>query len=74
MLYVCSVPAQGAAAPVIVPGCTGTVLGVTATRLLVEVPQPFAAVTVMFPAAVPTIAGIEAVVEVPFQPAGSVQL
>lgn len=60
-LYVWDVPTQGFALPVIVLGCAGTLVGVTA-RVLTGPTQGFEGVTVMFPEPDPTVTVIELVV------------
>lgn len=56
------------------PGGGGDVPGVTLRVLTADVPQLFTAATVIAPEALPTVALMEAVEEVPPQPAGRVQL
>lgn len=66
--YVCDPFTHGLAAPLMAPGAPGDGVGTTANVLAADVPQPFVAVTLMFPDAVPTVVLIEAVVDVPLQP------
>jgi hypothetical protein len=61
--------------PVIVPGCAGNVQAiVTASVLVGPAPQVLFALTVILPPAVPAVAVIEVVVDVPDQPEGKVQV
>ena len=69
-----AVPEHGLALPVIVPGCAGVGDGVVASVRAVEVPQVFVAVTLTLPAVALGVAEIVVVVDVPVQPAGSVQV
>ena len=49
-------------------------MGATASVAAALVPHPFVAVTVMLPDAIPTVALMLAVVDVPAQPAGNVHV
>ncbi len=62
--------------PVIVDGCIGTVIVVTAKLLAVPLPQVLLGVTVMSPAVVPAVTVIVFVVcpAVMLQPEGTVQV
>ena len=60
--------------PVIVPGCTGTLLTVSASEVVAEVPQPFCAATVMLPLFAPMVTVIVVSVELPVVPLGNVQM
>ena len=67
-------PAQTEAGPVIGPGCAGTVLTVTGSVCAAEEPQILFAVTCIVPPALPAVAMIVLVVDVPLQPAGNVHV
>ena len=75
MLYVVEIPEHGVAEPVIVPGCAGVAVGVTAAKVAAEdVPQVPVAVTLTLPAVALGVAEILFVVDVPVQPPGKVQV
>lgn len=59
---------------VIVPGCAGVAIGVTASVRGVPVPHALLAVTVMAPEAAVGIAVSDGVVEVPVHPVGGVHM
>ena len=73
MLYVPAPPEQVVVLPLMAPGCDGIFSTVTANTLAVDAPQVLFAVTEMFPL-VPAVAVIEALVDVPVQPLGSVHV
>ena len=74
MLYVVEIPEQGVADPVIVPGCAGVAVGVTAKVAAEDVPQVPVAVTLTLPAVALGVAEILVVVDVPVQPPGKVHV
>ena len=75
MEYVCATPLHTVLSPAIAPGAGGAEPAVTARTLAVETwPQAFVAVTAMLPLPVAVVAVIEAVVDDPVQPVGSVQV
>ena len=59
--------------PVIVPGCVGVELMVTANVLILLVPHELFAYTTIDPPEVPEVTVILVEVEVPFQPDGNTQ-
>jgi hypothetical protein len=63
---------QTAVLPLIVPGCAGTEVVVTASVCAVLLPQVFDAVTETFPLVEPVVTVMEFVVEVPVHPEGNV--
>lgn len=67
-------PGQGAAGPLMAPGAAGAPPTEIVRVAAAEVPQAFVAVTATVPPVVPTVVLIEAVVEVPTQPVGKVQV
>ena len=72
-LYVFELPEQAVVLPVMAPGCVGSPT-VTATTCAADDPQEVLAVTEMFPPVDVAVALMEAVVEVPVQPEGNVQV
>ena len=60
--------------PVIVPGCAGSVVRVTANVLAVPVPQALFPETEIVPAVDPTVVVILVVVDVPVHPVGNAQI
>ena len=67
-------PEQTVELPVIVPGCDGTGVTVTASVRGVEPPQELFAVTEIFPLVALAVALMEVVVELPDQPEGNTQV
>ena len=74
MLYVVEIPEHGVAEPVIVPGCAGAAVVVTAKVAAEDVPQVPVAVTLTLPAVALVVVVILVVVDVPVQPPGKVQV
>jgi hypothetical protein len=72
--YVSVAPAHTEVGPVIAPGAAAAEMGVTGSALAALVPQAVVAVTVTLPAEAPGVVVRLAVVEVPLQPAGVVQV
>ena len=70
MLYVCEVPSQGLALPVIVPGWAGTDCTVTASVCVVLLPHELTAATDTVPLLAPTVAVMLGDVELPDHPDG----
>ena len=75
MLYVFELPEQIVVVPLMTPGVAGAaVLTIIACEEVAEVPQALLAVTVTFPLVALAVAVMEAVVDVPVQPPGKVQV
>ncbi len=72
-LSVVELPWQTEVFPVMDSGVAGILFTMTASVLVVDVPQELLADTVIFPPLPPTVAEIELLVDVPIQPTGKVQ-